>query len=331
MITCESQRVRHANDVRRHQRANARCSPRRAFTLVEMLVVLVVLLIVGLLGFTVVNSLTKSEVVHEGARNAQSFLEGARDRALHDKLPRGVRFYRASDDPTDTNYNMITKMVYIGPAGKLSTGRFTNNVVRIVNNGSNQPRRIQIVDTNYQQTWRTLTERGLITDGAWIKLRIGNSPPESYAIRVFGSGPYQYHLTKDFVGPINRNLTYELNLGAAELPNQEPRQLPGKVLIDPIASRFGNAQLTAAMPANRPYLDVMFSPRGTIVGSATQAGRIQLVVRGLADRDNGNALNDPDNEQPTLVVVITTQTGSVATHALSEPFNAADPAGLESD
>lgn len=309
-------------------------SKRRAFTLVELLVVLVVLLIVGLLGFTVINSTAKSDLISGGARNVQSFLEGGRDRALHDQHPRGVRFIRADNNPADPNYNIIDSMVYVGPAGKLSTGSQSNNVIQVA-----MDRRTLVLNPMNQKDnrrlWARLVDRGLIIQGAWIKLQVGNSPALPYTIQISGTSPnYTFQLTKDFpMGSVNQNLKYELDLAPAILPNQEARNLPNKVVIDAAASRFGGRSLTDYMRnvSGKPHIDIMFSPRGTIVGEAARGGRIQLVVRSLGDMDAMRALNDPDNENPTLVLVVTTQTGSVATHTLSEPFNANDPAGVESD
>lgn len=310
-------------------------SSRRGFTLIELMVVLVVLLIVGLLGFTFFNSASKADLTRGGARNAQSFLEGARDRAIHDNLPRGVRFLRSPNDP-----NVIDRMVYIGPAGILSEGEIQIDATSM--------RQIVFPDSRLNVLWDRLVTRGLITTGNWLTLKNGGNIVGRFAIRVMGQdamgmplNPKQYFLTKNAPMPLGTNLEYELHLGPSILPNQEPRQLPGKVLIDIQRSRFGDQPLSAVLPAGAP-LDVIFSPRGTIVGNAAQAGRIQLVVRSLGDYEERPTMTQAevqDNENPTLVVVITTQTGSVSAHELSDlyqpdpmmPNYNPDPAGVESD
>ena len=65
---------------------------RHAFTLVEMLVVITVLLVLAGVTVTSINVALEGERVRSSARQLQSYLLGARDRAAYSQLPRGVRF-----------------------------------------------------------------------------------------------------------------------------------------------------------------------------------------------------------------------------------------------
>ena len=68
---------------------------RRAFTLVEMLVVIAIM--VALAGITVAFlPRRESRLATEGAEQLQTFIASARSRALRDQSPRGVRFLQDS-------------------------------------------------------------------------------------------------------------------------------------------------------------------------------------------------------------------------------------------
>jgi prepilin-type N-terminal cleavage/methylation domain-containing protein len=87
---------------------------RSGFTLIELLVVIAILLIVAVMTAGVVNILTDGDDVRAGARQIQSMLEGARDRAIYAKAPRGVRFItRGGTTSEDTR--ICREMVYIEP------------------------------------------------------------------------------------------------------------------------------------------------------------------------------------------------------------------------
>ncbi len=64
---------------------------RRGFTLIEIMVVITIILIVGALTLPVVVSSGRHRQVSEAARILQGALVGARDQALHDGTPSGIR------------------------------------------------------------------------------------------------------------------------------------------------------------------------------------------------------------------------------------------------
>jgi prepilin-type N-terminal cleavage/methylation domain-containing protein len=74
---------------------------RKAFTLVEMLVVLTLIAILAaLLVFTLPGFIDRSRAAN-GASAVQGWLNYARQRAQYEQEPRGVRFYVEQDDPND--------------------------------------------------------------------------------------------------------------------------------------------------------------------------------------------------------------------------------------
>lgn len=87
------------------------------FTLVELLIVILILMIMAGLASAVYTSTMASDRVRSAARQIQSALLGAQSRAIQAKSPRGIRFVQ---DPT--NATIVTSMVYIGTPSNL-TGR----------------------------------------------------------------------------------------------------------------------------------------------------------------------------------------------------------------
>ena len=85
-----------------------RIVPNDGFTLVELLVVIGILIILTVMTLSLVNVTQNEDRVRAGAAQVQSYLEGARDRAIHAGEPRGVRFL-----PDTNNPNVATSLIYI--------------------------------------------------------------------------------------------------------------------------------------------------------------------------------------------------------------------------
>src|SRR5688500_14039008 len=82
---------------------------RQGFTLIELLVVIGILVVLTTLTVMLVNITQNEDRIRAGAAQVQSYLEGARDRAIHAGEPRGVRFLPDTNTP-----NVATSLIYIG-------------------------------------------------------------------------------------------------------------------------------------------------------------------------------------------------------------------------
>ena len=232
----------------------------------------------------------------------QSFLEGARDRAIHAKEPRGIRFLRDTQNPS-----VVTSMLYIGPPEN-----FTEGQILIEFDGVNTPprhRKILHSSTEVRNTWINLYSRGLIPqNGAVLRIFNSNSKPEFYtmSVSVDGMGNVtDFFLTKDFnVVDTQSPKNYSLQLNPNVLPNQEPRQLPRDVVID-----LPNSQIPPDW-----NLDVLFSPHGTVTGLVSSAGVLHLVVAEGVDVFQGRLPGAFDKEGNERVVTLRTQTGGISVH-----------------
>lgn len=81
---------------------------RPGFTLVELLVVLLIIVILAAVVVPIAATFSKGTAVRDAARTIQAALAGARDRALSNQRPRGVRFIVDKSDPT-----RVTSLMYV--------------------------------------------------------------------------------------------------------------------------------------------------------------------------------------------------------------------------
>ncbi len=361
------------------------------FTLVELMVVVGLLLLIAAMTVSAVNLTISGDKVRAGARQVQSYLAGARDRAIFSKEPRGVRFLL---DPT--NNRTVSSMVFIGPTDDWTQGTIQLERLDVDNDGvadtpGGQAYVVRGFDNEsssqkYPTGWKDLYDRGLLMDGA--RIRIPADDGTWYTIKTnllanastAGSGgpyPPRLQLTVAYASaPTNTNSTevpaftlgngpqtYLLELPPSVLPNQEPVLLPkGSVIhLDRCSNNY--EQIDASTPAsgrgnklpdfwkhspsasspvdpsNFDYtsrMDVMFSPRGVVIGQAAQRGIIHFYVADQKDADRDRLYWSSPSSYPTVsapefgvwtdassngyergdkvIVSLFTRTGAISTH-----------------
>lgn len=395
------------------------------FTLIELLVVVMIMLVLAAVTVSAINITIDGDKVRAGARQVQSYLEGARSRAVAAREPRGVRFLL---DPTDPR--TVTSMIYIAASEPWTEGTIwlerpdlDNDGIPAFgdlddpmhpNNAPNQSPPLPIIndpdevyvlrgfdnstpqilnafgfsqnfppkDTN----WLELYQRGLIRDGNLVTLEPGG---RTYAIdtrlleqalndpsippRLVLQTPY----VKRAERPVSATNTpppssvqafnapyrdrYSLQLVPAPLPNQEPVQLPKGVVIhldrcssnpdnpnqrgDKLPSTWKDVLANIGNPNSDSYCDILFSPRGVVVGQEASSGIIHLYIceQKDADRDRadwaaggpsapeyapGQTASDPTGPAyqrgDKLVVSIFTRTGAISVNPI-HPLADAQP------
>jgi prepilin-type N-terminal cleavage/methylation domain-containing protein len=281
---------------------------KRGFTLVELLVAIAIMLIVTTMTITTVNLTLDRDRIRSSARQVQSYIEGARNRAIFASEPRGVRFFIDENNP-----KAATSMVYIGPLEPEVVGR-----VDVLGNGTT-------VEQVGGATWSTLASLGAFVRGGRIRIASSlNADIDEgtwYAIdtgATFNSTtgalltPNTLVLATQFdklsAASETINLQYELELAPAVLPSQEPALLSAGIVID-----VTNSQLPSTSIPGR-YFDVLFSPRGTITGRAAADGLVHLIMADIVDVSLNRTPGDPAKEGDENIVTLFTRTGHVSTH-----------------
>lgn len=296
----------------RHQRPGTR----RGFTLVELLVVVFILVILTALAVTAVNFTLGHERIRSAARQIQSYLEGARDRAIYANQPRGVRFL-----PDQINPNTVSSLVFIGAPlmhtdGQIQLERFDNEEDALGNNngildgsedgsvpgpnatpdgilngnGIADGPDIRVV-RGFNTGWFNLKQRGLLVDGARMRIpgdkngawytvlttRL-TATDEALVLTTPLRDPGTSLTTQEVMAfPNGGPTTYELELPPTPLPGEDPVLLPRGIVIDLDRSKLPPGW-RLAMGKYSARMDLMFSPRGFVIGPAASSGLIHFYV-----------------------------------------------------
>lgn len=275
---------------------------RRAFTLVELLVAIAIMVVLTTLVLAAFQR-DDGDRLSASARRVQAYLEGARSRAIADKRPTGVRLIRSSTDPF-----LIDSLAYIGAV------EYLEGTVDITYLGGNW-----YVTNNVPGEWGRLAPpsvplapgasgvpwilnpngRNLLRTGARIELPAGTG--NWYTVRfsedlnlngglesvedIDGDMALDYHpdvlaLNSHYVPSTWNGTTYiaqpatavpyRLEMAATNLPNSESVMLERGIVIDLHASQFGS-------------FDIMFDERGVPAGALAAQGLVHLYITTLAD------------------------------------------------
>ena len=281
---------------------------RSAFTLMELLVVITIIVVLLSMTALTLRFSTESDRVRGAARQIQSFLSGARDRAIYSKEARGVRFFISPENP-----RAVTTMAYIAPGGTWSSPENSAGVSleRIDINGDgdfldnnllfplppltgvlrNEPD-VFVVHGQQNPGWWNLKKRGWLVNGLRIRIPKGPTgnwyPIDTSMININNPPAADQYLLLQIPyadgGDIGQQiahgeLSYEIELPAKLLP-QDPSILPESVVIDLDGSRIPVGWQLPPVTGSQysGYMDIVFSPRGNIVGGSAGAGVIHLYV-----------------------------------------------------
>jgi prepilin-type N-terminal cleavage/methylation domain-containing protein len=338
-MNSEIRNTKHKTQNTKHKTPNP---SRSAFTLVELLVVIVILLIVASLAFAVFKG-NSTDKLRSAARIAQSAFLGAKDRALHARELRGVRLTRDTTDPTLANGFVYLQPLPIQTTGNLPGQPNLNNItVTRPNLASGNTDATQILISLpqgqiwYQQdqsaVWPpgTMQVRIPAQSGQWLNLaRIQNTPPywgtmNAGNLQLTLQVPYQGgHIYPPDVNAINNydiNASIDIQLGNEVLPFHQPIPLPSGVVID-LKFCSTNVQSLAGIGTGVNYfVDIMFSPRGSVSGYLSGLGPLHFLLRDLKDATAGvnplavgnSTSTNPDlSTGDRLILTVFPQTGLV--------------------
>lgn len=261
--------------IMKHSLRQLEISKRRAFTLVELLVavgILVILTTLTVTAFTV----NDADRVSNSIGTFKNALEGARSRAISAGEIRGLRLLT---DPSDGR--VVKSVVYVGSAGEL-----IGNLTITGYSASNNRFGIQETDSN----WGPLGdgERELIKRGTKIEIparsgrwyTVFESPMNSSDTTMIVSGrfmPSVWNGSSFQEVPNGATFSYRILLEPAVLDGAEPILLDSQTGIDmdgsavpgswrPGASGDAYGVDSSGSPTVTTKMDILFAPDGTITG-----------------------------------------------------------------
>ena len=245
---------------------------RRAFTLVELLVVLAIVLILAAVTISSVNFSYNADRMRAGGRQLQSFLMGARDKAIYANEVRGVRLLL---DPNDNH--AVSAVQYIG-APQRETGMLTFN---FATTSDSTGRTVSFISGT---PWASLSRRGFLRVGN--RIQIPQDTGAWFTISAFNAGSGLILLNRpnpDLAGTVNP-ISFALELASTPLGDAQPVQLPRGTVIDLDGSQVPSSWRPFSLAASySPQMDILFTPRGTVIGDTTTLGIVHLLVSDASD------------------------------------------------
>ncbi len=232
---------------------------RPAFTLIELLVVILLVLIVTTITVVSVNFSNNADRMRAGARQMQSLIGGARDRAIYAKEIRGLRLLL---DPNDNH--AVSAVQYIG-----SPERDTQGTLGFDSAGSTV--------TGVGTRWQSLRRRGFLKVGS--RIQIPRDTGTWFTVAALSSTTEVLQLNRanrDLAGS-SAQVNFALELAPGILGDSQPVQFPRGVVIDLDGSQVPIAWRPSGLTLSYPtQMDILFTSRGTVVGDCASLGMIHL-------------------------------------------------------
>jgi Tfp pilus assembly protein FimT len=320
---------------------------------VELLVVIGILLLITAMTVAAVSSLNSGDRVRGAGRQVQSYLDGARGRAVYGGntigtgYQCGVRFIPDANNPA-----LVTSIQYVELDPKnasITGGRYRLARLDVDNNNiADRPEIVRMIgyadasnlNNSANTKWIARYQQGLITDGQFV---VFNYPTSNRRYQLSTKllqvnieelilmSPYDDQGTATPVAQVD-GLTpqatpnYKILLPPQPMANQEPRSLGNNAVIDLTLSKGLSTLLVSPQ-----RMDIMFSPRGTVAGPLTGTGIVEFVLSDREDSVKGISLPTTTTPNPTtkrdrLIVSLTPQTGMTAVHPVY-----VDPMGIIAD
>jgi len=267
-----------------------RTARRTGFTLIELLVVIGVIVVIAGLIVYFGPGIEKGERSARGASALQGNLFIAKQQALRNRLPYGIRLLRGSNSPTlpngnpDPDFNKIRSFQYISQPldyrrGNVKADTGTTNVVFF----------------DGPDLTGGLADRSLWLVQPGDALQVGNEPPTLITEVNRAVDPPNTVRTNAANGATGFETNdYRVFRAPRPAAGEEIINLPEEIIVD-LDPNNGMSEI--APETTTGYLDILFAPSGRILNTAGRAGRIVLWVR-----DETTAA---DSSEQSLIVVFT--------------------------
>lgn len=244
---------------------------RNGFTLIELMIVVSIILILATITLVSVNFSYSRDRVRAAGRQLQSFVAGARDRAIYQKEVRGVRLLL---DPNNSHTAIAVQ--YVGAPDRWTEGFVT----------------LQANDTVSIPYGVFLNTAGLMTVGSQIEIPKDSGNFFTIASTVgadtsiSGNGLVKLNRTMPVFSTVGQTSSFALLLRPTILPGSEPVPLPAGIVIDLDGSNLPSSWRPPTTDSTKSYsttMDILFSPRGSVTGDVAGNGILHLHLADAGD------------------------------------------------
>jgi prepilin-type N-terminal cleavage/methylation domain-containing protein len=292
---------------------------RAAFTLVEMIVVLAILLTLATITVAFLPTVNNYQKVQSGASRVQAWFLTAKQRALRDQVPRGVRL----NVETLGGRQVVRTLQYTEQPEDFSPGALTvvdNNHATVAGTDLSGGFDTTGTDTSNNLYWP-------VQAGDFLEI---NSLGPVYRIASVTSAkatPTSNQITTAFTNISNTAGTYPYRIMRAPraLSGEPPLQLPQDVVIDVNGDATASLILSGSTPTGINSYDVLFASSGAVTGvyfnsgsGNTRQGFLGKVILWMKD-----VTQDAGVGQQVLVTIYT-RTGLISVH----PVDTANPSNV---
>jgi prepilin-type N-terminal cleavage/methylation domain-containing protein len=289
---------------------------REAFTLIEMIVVIGIMLTLATMTVAFLPKVNNYQKVQQAASRVQGWLLTAKQRALRDRQPRGVRII---PDPVDSTISR--SLQYIEQPDDFTGGTLTAadslngpNLATISNppdlaggldpaGTHDNPLLWPVQPGDYLQMNPTSTQPVFAIQG----VQSVNETPLSNVLQTLPTAPLY---TAPATGITSTN--YRIIRRPRPMVGEAALLLPQDVVLDvsgtPNKSSVINPEQITLSIVN---YDILFAPSGAVMRAGAQAGKIILWFR--------DATQDATAPGEQFLVVVYTRTGLIAVHPVADP------------
>ena len=223
---------------------------RSGFTLVEMLVVLGIILLLAVTTVLFMPRIQEQQRVRQGADLLQGWLLMAKQRALRDRIPTGIRLQRSAQNP-----NYVQDLQYIQKPDDYAQGVITGW----------KANHVLFTGTDFLGPAGDTVQPGdyLLVRGEGLPSLITQvQPPSSLSVMSsIQASPLQP----------GTQCSYQIERQPRPLAGEQPLQLPQDVIINVTPGKSLN------VPARAPFAgEILFTPSGRVIGQGSGSAPIAL-------------------------------------------------------
>jgi type II secretory pathway pseudopilin PulG len=275
---------------------------RPAFTLVEMLVVIIIIMLLATLVVALGPKIAGEQKVAKGADQLQGWLLIAKSRAKRDQIPTGVRLI-----PDPNNPYHVRELQYIQQPDD-----FTGGKVRVVGN--------RVIAQPDPQTGQLSVD----FSGGFTQIAAAPVQPEDYFEVKGGGTVHRIHRASDRALILYTSHPYNIAEPTGDyrvirrpraLVGETPMLLAQDIAIDISTNSFpGYGSMQLPVPNSDGSIDIMFSPAGSLL--TTSSGNSSFLPLWIRDVtvDVPDPVNAPGMGGGPIIVCIYKRAGFIAAH-----------------